>query len=504
MNFLQKFTTHIIISNFQKLIFGSDKNKKNILIKFTVFFLLFVFFSWSYYFFCTQGTYKFYEFQQGTYYHALALAFERGMLGIPNNGPGADWSYYKGVNYLYFGPLPVVFWFIFKYVFHILISFTKLTLLFAIINLFCFYILLIITNKFIFPKSTPFFLKILFFSIYGLGPLYFLSARYFVYETAIIFGSVFMVVSFLLFFLYINYKTRSIIKDAVLLFFSGVFLAFSFFSRVNLILALFPFIFFFIYKEYSEKNNKAFAYTFYEIWFRLTIFLIPILIGILIYSYYNFARFNNPFEFGIKYSAQQSPEDHYRLISNKSISFNYFILNITQLIRLIPKISLNLPFIVYIKPDWLVGKFPKLLNIENTSSLFFSSPLLLFIFYIPIGIMKKFVKRSKSFVNLTLIIVVLIGTSIFGLFFMGYTRRYYQDYYFLLTLLSFVGIIFFFEDYVLKFNKIKKITFYATCLILIGWTFIIALNLNCQIAFRNDYARCLNNYNKPSTYIPLN
>ena len=476
---------------------------KNIIVESALFLIILIFFSWSYYFFCTQGTYKFYDVNQGTYYHQLASAFEKGMLGIPGSGPGADWSFYNGVNYLYFGPLPIVIWLFLKNGLHINLSFTQLTLVFSIINLAIFYWLLTLIHKYLFFKKNFYLQKIIFFIIYGLGSLYFLSARYLVYETAIIFGSTFMMISFLFFFAHFNTKGKLIVNDIILLFFSGIALVLSFFSRVNLILALLPFIFFILYKEYSKKNSNILEYTFYKSWFRLTFFLIQILIGIIIYSYYNFARFDNPFEFGTKYSAQQSLEDRFRLTNHENISINYFILNNIQLIGLMPKISLTLPFINYVKPGWLIGEFPKLLNVEWTSSIFFSSPLLLTIIYVPFLILKKF-KKKQIITNIFLISSTFASVSIYALFFMGYARRYYQDYYFLLTLLGFIGFSFIWQDYIGKSKQVIKIIFIIGLFCIISWTYLLAVNLNCQLAFKNDYVRCLNIYNKPDTFVPLN
>lgn len=484
-----------------KVIFILNKIKRNISLDFLIFIFILIFFSWSYYFFCTQGTYKFHDINQGYYYRELASVFEKGKLGIPGNQPGADWSYYNGVNYLYYGPLPVILWLILKHVFNIITTFSKLTLIFSVINFIIFYVLLVDMVKYLKIKKNL-FIKYIFLILYGFGSLYFLSARYLVYETAIVFGSTFMILSFLIFVKYLNYEGNSIVKKITLLFTSSISLTFGLFSRFNIIFSLFPYLLFIIYKGLKNKNKKNNVFSFYETWFFISVFMFPIILGVSIHFYYNFLRYNNPFEFGLTYSGQQDYQNYLRLTGNKSIAFNYFLLNIRQLLFLIPKISLSSPFITYIQPAWLVGEYPKLLVVSKTSSFFFSSPLLLFLFYIPFGILKKLKNKIRHIVHISFMTLVLISLLIYSLFYFTYCRRYFQDYYFLLTLLAFIGCGYFYEKYIEK--STRKIIFFGICIIFLGWTFIIALNLNCQWAFNNDYSRCFTIYNSSKTFIPLN
>ncbi len=452
----------------------------------------------------TEGTFRFEDYNQGTYYKQLAIAFEKGQYGIPSDSPGADWSFYNHTNYLYFGPLPASTWLIIKNIFHIEVTFQFLSLFLSSANLLLFYFLLQQTAGFLKlnKNKTEFkLIKLIFLVIYALGSLYFLSSRNLVYETAIIFGSTLLLLSLVIFLKVYERDKINAVKKNLFLLLAGLFLTLSFFSRANLILSVFPYLLFIIYSEYKSLKQKISSALIYKTWFSISILILPILIGCLIFMHYNMARFDNPFEFGTQYVNPSIMELKTRILTNKTSSINYLLLNIVQLTAFFPRTSLTNPYVFYDAPEWLVGAYPKLVDVEFTSSVFFSSPLLLFIFYIPVYITKNKLK-GKRLEFVVFIFLVMILVSIYGLSLMGYARRYYQDFYFALCILAFIGFTYFWKYYASKTTPLIKAFIIIFVCILILWTSLLAINLNCQNGFHNDLSRCFSLYNKERTFEP--
>ena len=176
----------------------------------------------------SQGTYGFLDYNQGTYYKMLALQIEKGSWGVPG-GPIADWAYYNGTNYLYFGPFPALVWLVIKRATLTPPTFSELTLICAIINLEAFYILIRKSTKhFEMGEEERLWSRSLFLVVYGLGPLYYMAGRYFIYETAIIFGSTFMIASLILFTDYLFLSSPQMSRKSSLLFLSSACLCLAF------------------------------------------------------------------------------------------------------------------------------------------------------------------------------------------------------------------------------------------------------------------------------------
>lgn len=177
------------------------------------------FFYWLYFHSSSQGTYQFLDYRQGAYYDELAKELRSGTLGITNNGQpmGADWSFYGGVNYLYFPPFPSILQKAINLIFGITVSFHELTLVFSILNLALFYVLLRdLSSYFDLGLVRNLWIRLTFLLAYGFGWLYMLASRYFVYETGIIFGSTFLLSSTVMFLRYYNAKPRSSVGSKAL------------------------------------------------------------------------------------------------------------------------------------------------------------------------------------------------------------------------------------------------------------------------------------------------
>jgi ABC-type cobalt transport system substrate-binding protein len=234
----------------------------------------------------------------------------------------------------------------------------------------------------------------------------------------------------------------------------------------------------------------------------MSLVIIPVALSVWGMTLYNTARFGSPTEFGIKYSiiGSDHSEVAQRVRENKMTGLSYLALNTIQLAVLRPFWTNEDHHIVYYnRPGWLIGSYPRLVDDEFVSSIFFSSPLLLFFVYTLFVIRKN--KKNSALV--LILIAFLVSAYIYGGLSMAYARRYIQDYYAFLILLTFAGMVLFWKDYIVQQKKqIQYVVVGVVCLLII-FTAVIAFNLNCQVAFTLDMKRCVNIYNLPPTFEPL-
>jgi hypothetical protein len=454
-------------------------------------------FYWLYFHSSSQGTYQFVDYRQGSYYDELARELRSGALGvtIEGNRAIADWSFYKGVNYLYFAPFPAIFQILIASIFGISTTFDELTLVLSITNLAALFILMRdIAKYFRLNGNRTLWLRMIFFLVYGFGPLYFLASRYFAYETAIIFGSTFLILSTIVFLRYYN-MSRRFATEVTLLAISSLLLSISFLSRYNLALCFIPLAILVLLKETNSRKN-------HRNWISkalvlLLVFALPMMtIGFASASYNN-ARFGSPFEFGVTYQHLGSPDEAERLAQNQSTSVLYLPRNLYHLFLLVPKLSFTRPYVEYIAPAWLVGKFPRLANAEWPGSIFFTSPLLLFLFA---SVM--YFRKSSYHGTLVALILLAFSSAVYPLFYMGYSRRYLQDFYPFLTLLAFLGFSYFWTASRRRLRSLRLpiIIILTSALI---WSFFASEAIVIQFGFQSDLARALRIYNDPSTFVYL-
>jgi hypothetical protein len=459
-----------------------------------------VFFAGLYFHDSTQGTYQLIDYRQGTYYKALALQFEKGLLGSPDL-IGGDWLHYKGMYYLYFGPFPAFLWLLLKNI-GIATSFTALTLFASVLNLVLFYIVLAkISKQIIVNKLNLLWFRLVAFILYGFGPLYFIATRYFIYETAIVMGSTLLLLVVLAILPYWIGEKQTVLRKSVLFVIAGLLLSAVLLTRINLILTVFPILGIIIWREYFLSKDETYTKIFRS-WFYISLVIIPVVLAAWGMTLYNTARFGSPTEFGIKYSIIGSDHSEVaeRIRENKMTSVSYLALNTVQLAILRPFWTNEPHHITYYnRPSWLIGSYPRLVDDEFVSSIFFSSPLMLFMIY-SFFVIKKYKKTTYILLPIG---IFLLTAYIYGGLSMAYARRYIQDYYAFLVLLTFIGMVYSWKDYVENKKKyIHKIVIVITCLVVI-LTGVIAINLNCQVAFTLDMKRCVNFYNDPSTFEPL-
>jgi len=481
------------------------RKRQNFVELFVLLFLL-CFFYWLYFHSTSQATYQFLDYKQGQYYRMLAGAFAKGSLGVVG-GPPWDWCIYNNTNYLCHGPLPALVWAPFGVLGRLtstaMLTFTELTLVCAITNLLVFYIMIRQLSRRFNVGNQMLWPRILFFLVYAFGPLYFLASRYFVYETSIIFGSTFMIVSFILFIEYLRPCRGASGKSSVLLL-SSASLCLAFSSRTNLFLAFLPFTCLVFFSELTTDiaEDRMQSRTMQAL-FRTTLFMLPIVMSAALYLWYNAARFGNPLEFGLKYQYVGLPQDAQRLRDGTNFSMAYVPRNVYSVTLLAPSMSSEAPFVHYGKPEWLVGEYPKLTNIEYCSSIFFSSPLLLFAVFAIAYVRKSWMMSRSDRVVPAAIVLALISCAAFPFFGMGYSRRYLQDYYPFVVLLSYLGFLMFWGSWGRKSGSWQKAILGLSLMMGVAWTFAMAFDLNVQWAFSSDFSRALRIYNSEETFVPL-
>jgi hypothetical protein len=464
-------------------------------------------FYWLYFHSVSQGTYRLMDYNQGIYYRALAEAFAHGHLGVANPpGGGSDWALYKGTYYLYFGPVPALFWAVFACLGKLAsleATFTELTLLCAIANLLAFYLLITRLSAH-FELRQTLSIRMIFLLVYGLGPLYFVAARFLVYETAIVFGSTFLILSSISLIEYVNLKGNHARYRSSLLLSSAICLSLAFWSRVNLLFVIIPMAVVLLLHEYRRAEDvPRTAARLGRLARTLRPFLIPVMLAVLILGCYNAARFDNPLDFGTTHMLVGRAQDAQRLQDGLEFSITYLPRNIYSATLLMPSLSSDAPFVHYEKPEWLVGEYPRLTNLEWCSSIFFSSPMLLFALC-AVEYLRPRRARDKGY---RMSAWILAGFLLFSagstLFNMGYCARYVQDYYPFITSLAFLGFVYFWQTWGSGASSWHKAFLVSAIAVILVWTSVIAFTLNAQVGFLGDFSRALRIRNSEETFVPL-
>ncbi len=253
--------------------------------------LLFFLSFFTYWIVATRGT--FVISQDLDYFNAQAQAFLHGRLDIENPIFTEELSLYKGKWYMYYGPLPALPLAVAQFFTgRIFIPTIYLNIFFSAVNVVLVFLIVERVRKNLFV-STSRLLSVIFSLLFAFGTVQFwLAVRsgfWFLAQTTSFFFS-----SFGLFFILKKKPTK---MDY---FFSCLFISLNFFGRVQAVLLLFiPLTFIFLH------NKKIFSM---EIAKTLLAVTMPGLIILLLFMYYNFVRFQSPFETGFRY---QKFHSHY-------------------------------------------------------------------------------------------------------------------------------------------------------------------------------------------------
>ena len=204
-----------------------------------------------------------------------------------------DRAYYNGKYYSYFGIVPVlVFYFPFYFLTDKLPTLNMTSIFFAILTIIFFFgVVLTAVKKFI---KKPNFLILLLGLITGVA----LCGIYYSLDSSnIYFSAVISSQSFLLLCIWCGlaaYKQESIKKQTALLLLSGISFILCVGCRPPMALSaliLAPVFIYFLVNGYTVKRKLICAFS----------FLLPVIIGAAALMWYNFIRFDSPFEFGSTY-----------------------------------------------------------------------------------------------------------------------------------------------------------------------------------------------------------
>ena len=399
-------------------------------------------------------------------YDQLATAFEHGslalerepdpaLLALPNPyNPSAranlnypvDLSLYKGKYYLYFGPTPALLLAIIKPLITASIGDQYLVFVFTS-GVFIFESLLLLDIWKKFFQNVPVWVMsicIIFIGLISPFPWLLMQAR--VYEAAISGGQFFFLAGLYFVFTALSKEAVSFGK----IFVGSVFWVFAIGSRLTLALPIGFLVFMatlLLIRNY--RKNKLFS----DIIYAITCLVIPLMIGIAVLGWYNWARFNSIFETGFSY---QLAGPYLQKFQNVLFSPLYIVPNLYDYLVMRPGILKTFPYIHSVVGTG-ASKFPFILLPEvyfsdNITGVLFSTPFFLLVaggamFF---GLMQK--RKRKNEINrdndkflLAWIIVSLSGAFLFefgtivSCFWV--VTRYVADFMPPLALLSIVGFL---------------------------------------------------------------
>ena len=373
---------------------------------------------------------------------ALANPYDpaaRAGLSFPN-----DVSLYKGKYYLYFGPVPALFLAVIKlfgvgevgdqYLVFAFLSGTLIVQTLLIIKLW---------QRFF--KNIPAWIITPCILLSGLiTPFASMLTKARVYEAAIASGQFFFLAGL---YLIINALDKNDIPKRHLLI-GGISFAFAIGSRLTQILPVGYLVFMIAFWVFSQQFQyklppKAIV--------PMLAVGLPLILGLAILGWYNWARFNSVFETGIFYQlAWTDPQKNY----HEFYSPLYFFQNLYNYLVVPPKFRYNIfPFIfaVYGKEHPLISSLPlpKIYNSEIITGLLYSVPFTLYALRPGIGLFYKPKQQLKGLTSqrdqylFNWLIASLIGCFIFGflsfLAFFWAAIRYFGDFLPSLIILSIIG-----------------------------------------------------------------
>ena len=398
------------------------------------------------------------------YYDRLASAFDHGRLSLELKPDAAllalsnpydpaaraglkalnDASLYKGKYYLYFGPVPALFLAIVKP-----FGFTETGdqyLVFAFVSgILVLQTLLIIKIWRRFFQDIPVWITAICIFLSGLvTPFASMLTKARIYEASIAGGQFFFLTG-LYFIITALDKDHASEKYLIM---GGISLALAIGSRLTQILPIGFLVFmvvFWILRKYSGCKPRS------RVIYPIISLGVPLIVGLAILGWYNWARFNSVFETGLFYQlAWTDPQKNYR----EFFSPLYFFQNLYNYLFVPPKFKYNIfPFMftVYGKEYPLISSlpFPNIYNSEKITGLLYSVPFALYAFRPLIGLFYKPKQQLKSLASqsdqrlFNWLIASLLGCFLIGfasfLAFFWAALRYFEDFLPSLLLLSIIG-----------------------------------------------------------------
>ncbi len=333
----------------------------------------------------------------------------------------SDHAYYKGKYYMYFGVVPCILLFLPYYLItgQDLTTYhgTQIFAALAIIGLFMLFHAL--AKKFFprIPKITLLSLCV----ILSVIPVYYSTGYPALYSTAIISGVCFEVWSLYLFItaVYLTDKSQAS-RRVIFAVLGGLCGALAFGCRPPVALGnlvLIPMLFKYIRDERSGEKTKVLTLI-----GRILLVMFPYVVVAGLLMWYNYARFENPFEFGQAYQLTGFDQTQFGTLANFSPveTFNGLVLN-------------------YIGYTPITGYFPYV----YFNSAFVNFPILAFAF----AALNKRVRNSLKASGIAALVPAIVLTVLFVNFMqiqwgpgMATAERYRTDFYYLLAILAFLVI----------------------------------------------------------------
>ncbi len=436
-----------------------------------------------------------------TYYDQLATAFQHGSLSLEtkpgsallalhnpydptsrevNNVPyPIDFSLYKGKFYLYFGPVPALFLLVIKFLGFGTIGDNYLVFVF-VSGILIFQSLLIIKLWKRFFQNIPVWMTSLCILFCGLiSPIPWILTQARVYDAAGTGGQFFFLAG--LYYVVAALDRESISVGQFLM--AGISWALAIGSRLTQIVPiafLACMILFWAFRTYPQTKLRSKAI------FPLIFLCLPLVLGLAVLGWYNWARFNSVFETGLYY---QLAGPNLQKYSHVLFSPLYLLPNLYDYLFMRPTVNMTFPFLQS-TPGYGAIKFPfislpTIYHEGGLTGILFSTPFALFaaipIFSIFLG--KKKTKDKVNSYNDTYffkwLIISLLGSFLFGfapvvLFFFVQTR-YLTDFVPSLILLSIMG---FWQGYIsITYKLAIRRLYVALGIILIVTSIIISILL---------------------------
>ncbi|MBK9925625.1 MAG: hypothetical protein IPP66_10065 [Anaerolineales bacterium] len=350
-----------------------------------------------------------------------------------------DMSLYKGKLYTYWGPIPALLMMPFQA--------RSNKLLPDIYSVFFFFCVLFVVNSLIILKLRQLFfsdipLRNVVVSIFLVGfilPVLWSLNIPEVYEAAIGAGQFFLMGGVYFFLLAMTKQKNGY------LFLAGLFLAGSVGSRaINVFSVIFVFIVICIWIIKSNPGAVDRKKTFMS----LACLSMPLVVGAIFIGWYNWARFDSPFEFGLRYQITI-----HNLNRDMPLTFlpDYFLLNFYAYVLQPFEMIARFPFVQPVKFSALLAEMqinsPKLYGAGPVVGMLFYGPFLLLAF---LPFFSKFRKKSdlqEQGINLkqaeSYLLVLLAGSFLINfmlsLFFFYGQMRYIGDSIFPITFLAIIG-----------------------------------------------------------------
>lgn len=360
-----------------------------------------------YIFFSSMLTKSIFSITNRPYYNYLLDAIFHWRLNLTSPFT-YDLSLFYGKWYLYYGPSPIIFISPFYLISGVFASDVFYTLIAGFLNIILFYILLHQFVKYFKINLSIFSMLFVLFSFAFASPNFYLSLGGDISATYHLIGIFYLLLSYIFYFKFLNNT-----KNLFLLVLSVIFFNLAWFSRYTLVFNALLFIYplYLIYKTGNKKLlKKAFII--------ISSFMF---ISILLILAYNYLRFKDPFEMGLKYQ-KGSPRNEIPFKNNKIFSIDYIPYNFTYYF-------LNHLNVSSVKPFAHV-------NTEG-NSVFSVYPVVFLLFFL---FQKKYIKnkRYSLFLGLSFLIIFINLFFLMMYFATGWNQfgsRYFLDVVPLLYLL---------------------------------------------------------------------